>query len=174
MNKPVYKKWWFWAIMAFAVIGGISGGLKDREGTQTVAEVDSKQVSEAKTVQAPSPTEKVETAVSVPVPKKEAVSTTEEKAEKTEPTQEEWQASYKQILLNETSSYIELTVKGTLSFERHESAIKVLNKYSEKVAPSEKDNASKLAEAVEKDNLATAQKIYILMGGDDFPELHKK
>ncbi|APB70553.1 hypothetical protein PPYC1_09420 [Paenibacillus polymyxa] len=72
MNKPVYKKWWFWAIMAFAVIGGISGGLKDREGTQTIAKVDSKQAPEAKTVQAPSPTEKVETAVSAPDPKKEA------------------------------------------------------------------------------------------------------
>ncbi|AJE54182.1 hypothetical protein [Paenibacillus polymyxa] len=106
--------------------------------------------------------------------KKEAVSTTEKKSESTEPTQEEWQASYKQIVLNETSSYIELTVKGTLSVERHESALKVLNKYFEKVAPSEKDSALKLASAVKKDDLATAQKIYILMGGDDFPELHKK
>jgi apolipoprotein N-acyltransferase len=153
LRKNGKAKTWLWSCIA-ALVVFIIGSV----GTPAPKETK----TEATTTQTTAP----EVKESVPVVK--------EKTSEKEPSEAEWQASYKQIVLNETSSYIELTVKGTLSVDRHESAIKVLNKYSEKVAPSEKDNASKLAAAVEKDDLATTQKIYISMGGEDFPELHKK
>lgn len=102
--------------------------------------------------------------------------TTEAKvAEETkEPTDEEWQASYKQIALSEAQAYIELTVKGTITPESHESRTKVLLSQAEKITGSDKESFQKLAYAVQSDDLAASKDLYTKLGGDDFPELTKQ
>ncbi|OPG99060.1 hypothetical protein B2I21_07545 [Chryseobacterium mucoviscidosis] len=97
---------------------------------------------------------------------------TEEKSN--EPTDEEWQESFKRIALSEAQAYIELTVKGTITPENHESRTKVLLSQAEKITGSEKETFKELAEAVKSDDLATSKELYIKLGGEDFPELTKE
>lgn len=91
-----------------------------------------------------------------------------------EPTDEEWQASYKQIALSEAQAYIELTVKGTITPDSHESRAKVLLSQAEKITGSDKESFQKLADAVQSDDLASSKALYTKLGGEDFPELTKE
>lgn len=117
------------------------------------------------------PTEKAVT----PVEAKEqnAEDTTEVKETK-EPTDEEWQESFKKIALSEAQAYIELTVKGTITPENHESRTNVLLSQAEKITGSDKESFQKLANAVKSDDLATSKQLYTTLGGEDFPELTKE
>ncbi|MEC0107286.1 Ltp family lipoprotein [Paenibacillus taichungensis] len=102
--------------------------------------------------------------------------TTETKAaeETKEPTDEEWQASFKQIALNEAQSYIELTVRGTMTPESHESRTKVLLSQAEKITGPDKESFQQLAAAVQSDDLAASKELFTKLGGEDFPELTKE
>lgn len=91
-----------------------------------------------------------------------------------EPTDEEWQASYKQIALSEAQAYIELTVKGTITPENHESRTKVLLSQAEKITGSDKESFQNLAAAVQSDDLKASKELYTKLGGEDFPELTKE
>ncbi len=146
MKKPFYKQVWFWVVVV--VLGGIIGLF-----------------TEDKTPEEPAIAE----------PQKEQAKPTEpeKKEEAKEPTEEEWQKSYREIALGEAQAYIELTVKGTITPENHESRTGVLLQYSEKITGEDKEDFKKLAEAVKSDNLAEAKRLYTTLGGEDFEELNK-
>lgn len=147
MKKPFYKQVWFWVVVV--VLGGIIGLF-----------------TEDKTPEEPAVAE----------PQKEQTGQTEptKKEEAKEPTEEEWQKSYREIALGEAQAYIELTVKGTITPENHESRTGVLLQYSKKITGEDKENFGKLAEAVKSDNLAEAKRLYTELGGEDFEELNKE
>lgn len=88
-----------------------------------------------------------------------------------EPTAAEWQASHKKIILNEAQSYIELSVQQTLSKERYDSAVDVIQTYTDKIDDADKASFQKLSTAVEADELENAKKVYTSLGGEPFPEL---
>ncbi|QDH23905.1 excalibur calcium-binding domain-containing protein [Saccharibacillus brassicae] len=88
-----------------------------------------------------------------------------------EPTAAEWQANHKKIVMNETQSYIELSVRQTLSKDRYESAVDVVKTYADKIDDADKASFQKLAAAVEADDLEGAKKIYTSIGGEYFSEL---
>lgn len=153
LKKPVYKKWWFWVIIAVIVMGALGSSMDESE-KETTPVVKNETPSEVKTV-----------------------ATSDNKQEEknnAEPSDEEWQASYKDILLSEARTYIELTVKGTMSKERLESANGVLKQQAEKITGPDKEKFNELVKAVEKENLKEAKRLYISLGGEDFDELKKE
>lgn len=152
MKKPIHKKWWFWVIVGIIVMGAL-GSLVD-EPEKNANSVKSEAISEKKATTA-------------------SVNKQEEK-DITKPTEEEWQANYKDILLSEARTYIELTVKGTMSQERLESAKGVLKQQIEKITGPDKEKFNELVKAVEKENLKDAKRLYISLGGKDFEELKKE
>ncbi|GEM_PF-4121156 len=99
-------------------------------------------------------------------------STTDKPVDK-EPTAEEWEASYQQMVLNETQSYITSSVKKALSKDAYESRLGVIEKYSQKVGADKKEAFSRLAAAVKVNDLDKAKAIYKELGGEDFPELNQ-
>ncbi|MFD1886844.1 hypothetical protein [Paenibacillus wenxiniae] len=123
-------------------------------------------VAEASTDQAPATEKKTETVA-------EKAPAAETKKESTEPTEAEWQESYKEILLNETQSYIELSVRGTLSKDRFDSAVGVLEKYAPRVAPDQQEAFKNLADMVKANDLDSAKRQFKYLGGEDFEELNK-
>lgn len=38
ISKPIFKKWWFWVIIAFIVLGAIGSATKDNSGTTDVVD----------------------------------------------------------------------------------------------------------------------------------------
>jgi hypothetical protein len=152
LKKPVYKKWWFWVIIAVIVMGALGSSMDESE-EKTNPVVKNETASEKKTV--------------------DASDNNQEKKDIAEPTDEEWQASYKDILLSEARTYIELTVKGTMSKERLESANGVLKQQAEKITGPDKEKFNELVTAVERENLKEAKRLYISLGGEDFEELKK-
>lgn len=153
MKKPVYKTWWFWVIIAVIVMGALGSSMDESEKKAEPVVIN-------------------ETAS-----EKKNASTSDNKQEEkdiTEPTDEEWQASYKDILLSEARTYIELTVKGTMSKERLESANGVLKQQVEKITGPDKEKFNELVKAVGKENLKEAKRLYISLGGEDFDELKKE
>lgn len=123
-------------------------------------------VAEVSTDQAPATEAKTEV-----VAEKDPAAET--KKESNEPTEAEWQESYRGILLNEAQSYIELSVRGTLTKDRFDSAVGVLEKYATRVAPDQQEAFKKLADTVKANDLDSAKKQYKVLGGEDFPELSK-
>jgi hypothetical protein len=85
---------------------------------------------------------------------------------KHEPTQEEWQASYKKIALNEAASFIELIDNGSLTADRHESMIKVTTRQAEKIKGIEKVTFENLADAVANRNSKAVRTLYTQLGGE--------
>lgn len=150
MKKPIFKKWWFWVLIVLLI--GIIGNM----GSETENQPES-----------------ANGAVTTPENVKDDSQQSEDKKDD-EPTEEEWQESYKKIALNEFQSYVELSVRGTLSDERHESAVKVLKKQAEKITGDSKEQFTKLAEAVEQDDMEAGKKVYLALGGEDFEELNQK
>lgn len=153
LKKPVYKTWWFWVIIAVIVMGALGSSMDDSE-KKTDPVVINETASEKKNAS--------------------ASDNKQEKKDIAEPTDEEWQASYKDILLSEARTYIELTVKGTISKERLESANGVLKQQVEKITGPDKEKFNELVTAVEKENLKEAKRLYISLGGEDFDELKKE
>lgn len=96
---------------------------------------------------------------------------TEETA-KNGPTEAEWQESYKQIVL-EAQTYIELCIKGTMSKERFESVIGVLNMYADQVPEKDKSDSKKLASVIAANELDKVKNMYTQLGREDFSELHE-
>ncbi|MEJ8306679.1 DUF3862 domain-containing protein [Saccharibacillus sacchari] len=94
-----------------------------------------------------------------------------EEAAANEPTQEEWEASYREIVLNETESYITSSAKKALSKDGYESALGVIEMYSARVGTEQLDGYSRLAAAVKANDLDETKAIYKELGGEDFPEL---
>ncbi|MDH6674664.1 hypothetical protein M2277_005361 [Paenibacillus sp. LBL] len=90
-----------------------------------------------------------------------------------EPTEEEWQESYRKIMMNEARTYIQLTVRGTISKDRYNSSVGVLNQQLNKLKGDDKAKYDELVKAVEKDDLKTAKDKYTALGGEDFEDLHK-
>jgi len=72
-----------------------------------------------------------------------------------EPTEEEWQASYRKIALSEADRYIELTEKnGTQEADRLESYSGVIKQQAEKMTDAtDKEKFSQLADLVLSDKL---------------------
>ena len=128
MNKPIFKKWWFWVliILILGAIGKMGGNNQ-----------------EAKPVQDTSAT-----------------------AQK-EPTEEEWQASYKKIALGEASAFLELTLKNTITPERIESAVKVLRSQAEKITGDDKKKYQDLADLIEAKDFEKTKELYLSLGGDE-------
>lgn len=139
------------------IIGAVNVG-SDNVSTE-VAKESAPPVSAAPTVQptaSPSPT---------PPPATEKP--------KAEPSDEEWQKSYKKIALGEAASYIQTKVKGTLTNDLIKSRSGVIKQQANKLT-SDKEKFEDLAAAVSADDTESVKKIYTELGGEDFPELHKE
>lgn len=83
-----------------------------------------------------------------------AVSSSNGTVSSNEPTEEEWQASFKESAIREAERYIELTEKsGELPVDRLESYSGVIKQQADKLT-SDKDKFLKLAELVKKNKLS--------------------
>lgn len=82
------------------------------------------------------------------------------------PTEEDWQASYKKLALNEALSFIEMYNNGTLSADRHESMIKVTLRQSEKISGEDKPKFIELADAIKDQNFNTVSSLYDQLEGE--------
>ncbi|CAJ1003857.1 hypothetical protein [Brevibacillus aydinogluensis] len=82
-----------------------------------------------------------------------------------EPTEEEWQASYRQIALSEARTVLELTQKKTISDERIESAVKVIRSQAEKIKGEDQQKFIDLASFVESKDLEKTKELYLSLGG---------
>lgn len=91
---------------------------------------------------------------------------TNEQTVKHEPTEEEWQASFKQIALNEVSAYLELSAIQTLSDERLNYAVQTLRTQVANINGSDKTDFEALANFVELNNYESAKEQYLLLGGN--------
>ncbi|CAH1209610.1 hypothetical protein PAECIP111893_03074 [Paenibacillus plantiphilus] len=84
---------------------------------------------------------------------------------KKEPTEAEWQASYREILLKEASRYLELTHKKTITAASKAASVKVLKKYTEKLTGEDEEKFEKLTSLIQKDNFDKAKQLYLSLGG---------
>ncbi|MNW28849.1 hypothetical protein D3C74_56880 [compost metagenome] len=152
MNKSIFKKWWFW-VSVVVLLGLFNAAFGDNE-------------NKTADTNTPAVTQEASTPVTEP-----AVAEAEKSKE---PSEEEWQESYREIALSEASAYIELTVKGTITPENHESRTGVLVQYSEKITGEDQEQFKELANAVKSDNLQEAKRLYTLLGGKNFEELNEE
>ena len=89
-------------------------------------------------------------------------------------TDQQQQELYRNSIISESSTYIQLKVRGTLSDERYESATKLMNKFLADYTGADKDKLKVLVDAVNANDLKAAKKQYIALDGEDFDELHKE
>lgn len=84
----------------------------------------------------------------------------------TEPSEQQWQESYKQIALNEARTYLELTAAQTLSNERLSYAVRTLKTQATNIIGDEKTKFEELAAHIELNDFEPAKELYISLGGD--------
>jgi hypothetical protein len=84
-----------------------------------------------------------------------------------EPAEDEWQASYREIVMSETNRYIELVMEKTLTPEIYQSIVGVLNQHLEKIEGDDKESYAKLVALIERSDFEGAKELYLELGGED-------
>lgn len=165
------KKFLFPALACFVIT--IIAAAADPSDTD-VAEQKNNSAKTETAVKAENTDSKPATVEQAKEPAKSEEKKTEEKVNGNGLTEKQQQDLYHNSIINETASYIQLKVKGTLSKDRYESAKKLINNFLSNYNGTDKAKLQALADAVNADDLKAAQKQYIALGGEDFEELHKE